>query len=161
MKIYDVLEYLLQNQSSGGGGEDSSTTRWCRLPVYGLDGSDNVNTSVELASLYIPYNTETGLCLYSSWSELLQNTSDVNAGFVFSHFEYEEDRVDYIESYATILTPFLDKSKLPSYPDNPLTVLISSNRRRRNITNLDLSATDFSVIPDDTTLVFWRYEMLE
>lgn len=84
MKIYDVLEYLLQNQASGGSGGDPHVA-WARIPVLGTNTSGDLIQPVHILDLRIPYNKTTGMCIYSSWEELLTNTQDVNAGFAYEN----------------------------------------------------------------------------
>lgn len=135
MKIYDVLEYLLQNQASGGSGGDSDIV-WARIPIMasdvsnGSDGVQNLLQPVHILDLCIPYYKTTGMCLYQSWEELLENTQDVNTRFQYYHgSSYDSILVDYAglwlqneSDIAMVELAFVDNSHLSEGPLNPVEI---------------------------------------
>ena len=94
MKIYDVLEYLLENQGSGG----DSNVEWVPYPVYNyasnelLPATFSPDRSVELATLWIPCDKDTHQCSYSTWKDLIADTQEVNDLF---HYDDQNDIISF------------------------------------------------------------------
>lgn len=95
-----IDDVTLEDRFSGGGSGGDSNTLWYELPIYNYtytpsqveDGNPEygVDRSMSVTSLWIPYNKNTGMCIYNSWESLLQNTQDIN-----SLFDYEGTSIWY------------------------------------------------------------------
>lgn len=85
-----IVNASVEDRFSGGGSGGDSNTLWYELPIYNYTfWSDEdfdyygLDRSMSLASFWIPYNKNTGMCIYTSWQALMENTSDVNALFEY------------------------------------------------------------------------------
>lgn len=85
-----ISNVTVEDRNNGGGSGGDSTTAWYELPIYNYTVWSDENfdyygldRSMSLASFWIPYNKNTGMCIYTSWQALMENTEDVNALFEY------------------------------------------------------------------------------